>query len=44
MDFCNKLVFVPGKLFQPSPMFEAKARAYPQTLDYAWKACQGQAL
>ncbi len=37
-------MFVPAKLFQPSPMFVGKAGAYQQTLDYAWKACQGQAL
>ncbi len=28
-DFRNKLVFVPGKPFQPSLMFVGKARAYP---------------
>jgi hypothetical protein len=26
-------VFVPGKLFQPSPMFAGKAGAYKKTLD-----------
>ncbi len=45
-------MFVPGKLFQPSPMFAGKAGAHPskapwvglQTLDEARKACQGQTL
>jgi hypothetical protein len=27
-EFSLKLVFVPGKLFQPSLMFKEKARAY----------------
>ncbi len=29
-NFCNNLrAFVPDKLFQPSPMFEGMAKAYP---------------
>ncbi len=31
MDFCNKLVFVPGKLLQPSLMFPGKTRDLPQS-------------
>jgi len=34
MDFVNKLVFVPGKPLQ----------TYPQILDKAGEACQGQTL
>ncbi len=29
MDFSNKLVFVPGELFQSSLMFVGKARGLP---------------
>ncbi len=29
MTFYNKLVFVPGKIFQPGLMFVGKAGTYP---------------
>ncbi len=55
MNFRNKLVFVPGKIFQPNLMFAGEARTYPSEATfkvlYSWEhstlalpACHGQTL
>jgi len=36
--FCNKLVFVSGKPFQPSLMFADKARVYPSEAPFRCSA------
>jgi hypothetical protein len=56
MNFRNKLVFVPGKLFSPSLMFAGEAGAYLSEATFkvystSWEhstlalpACRGQTL
>jgi hypothetical protein len=34
--FCNKLVFAPGKLFQPSQMFVGESRTHPSEVPFKW--------